>query len=128
MNKNLIILRGLPGSGKSSFAKVIDGVICSADDYFIRNGEYIWSANLIGDAHAWCQRKCQRYMNIGVSKIVIDNTSTTEKELKPYMDLAKKHGYKVFSVIVENRHGGINTHNVPQDTLNRMKNRFEISL
>jgi hypothetical protein len=42
--------------------------------------------------------------------------------------LAKDYGYTVFSLIVENRHGGRNIHGVPDDKLEIMKNRFEIKL
>jgi hypothetical protein len=48
--------------------------------------------------------------------------------MKPYYEMAETYGYKVFSIIVENRHGGINQHNVPEEVLNSMKNRFEIQL
>jgi hypothetical protein len=48
--------------------------------------------------------------------------------MKDYYDLADKYGYKVVSLIVENRHGGKNVHGVPEDKLEIMKNRFEIKL
>jgi len=48
--------------------------------------------------------------------------------MKPYFDLAEKHGYRVYSLIVENRHGGVNEHGVPEDKLEIMKNRFEVKL
>jgi hypothetical protein len=48
--------------------------------------------------------------------------------MKPYFDLAEKHGYRVYSLIVENRHGGVNEHGVPEDKLKIMKNRFEVKL
>jgi hypothetical protein len=48
--------------------------------------------------------------------------------MQPYFDLAEKYGYRVHTMIVENRHGGINEHGVPEDKLEQMKNRFEISL
>ena len=59
-----------------------------------------------------------------VEKIVVNNTFTSERELQPYLDLARQFGYKVFSVVVENRHGGTNTHNVPEATLEKMRNRL----
>jgi hypothetical protein len=34
----------------------------------------------------------------------------------------------VFSIIVENRHGGVNQHGVPDEKLQKMKDRFEVSL
>ena len=61
-------------------------------------------------------------------EIVVSNTSTTEKEMQPYIDLAKKYDYKVTSLIVENRHGGKSIHSVPEETIEKMKQRFEIKL
>ena len=60
--------------------------------------------------------------------IVVSNTFTTEKELQPYLELAMKYDYKVVSLIVENRHGSQSIHNVPEETLVKMKNRFSIKL
>lgn len=54
--------------------------------------------------------------------------TTQEWEMKPYMDMAKNWGYMVFTIIVENRHGGVNQHGVPEEKLEEMKNRFEIKL
>jgi hypothetical protein len=48
--------------------------------------------------------------------------------MEEYYKLAERYGYKVFSIIVENRHDGVNQHGVPDDKLQQMKNRFEIKL
>ena len=130
MQKTLIIVRGVPGSGKSSFAEYLvdNQYICTADDYHMKNGVYDWRPENQGAAHLSCQTKCENLMKISHPKIVVANTSTTAKELQPYYNLAKKYGYKVFSVIVENRHNGVNIHNVPEVTLTNMKNRFDIKL
>lgn len=129
MENVLIILRGLPGAGKNSFAELLGTkAICCADDYVTRNGVYNWKPTTVGASHDWCQRKCRRFMKACTERIVIANTSTTEKEMKPYLDLAKEFGYRVFSVVVENRHGGINVHNVPEETLEKMRNRFDIKI
>jgi hypothetical protein len=61
-------------------------------------------------------------------RVVVSNTFTQEWEMKPYFDLAEKHGYRVYSLIVENRHGGVNEHGVPEDKLEIMKKRFETKL
>jgi hypothetical protein len=61
-------------------------------------------------------------------KIVVSNTFTQEWEMDAYYTLAEVWGYTVFSLIVENRHGGKNTHGVPDDKLEIMKNRFEVKL
>jgi hypothetical protein len=60
--------------------------------------------------------------------IVVSNTFTQEWEMQSYIDMAKDWDYKVFSIIVENRHGGVNAHGVPEDKLQSMRDRFEIKL
>jgi hypothetical protein len=67
-------------------------------------------------------------MQNDVMKIVVSNTFTQEWEMKPYYQMAERYGYRVHSVIVENRHGGVNEHNVPEEKLLQMKNRFEVKL
>lgn len=129
MENILILVRGVPGCGKSTFAKLLGRAICTADDFHMtREGKYNWIAARQGAAHTWCQRKCERFMKRRIDRVIVANTSTTERELKPYYDLAKSYGYKVFSVIVENRHNGINEHNVPAETLDKMTERFSIRL
>jgi hypothetical protein len=59
---------------------------------------------------------------------VVSNTFTQEWEMDPYYKLAEQYGYRVYSLVVENRHMGVNQHGVPTDKLEQMKNRFEIKL
>jgi hypothetical protein len=42
--------------------------------------------------------------------------------------LAEKYGYRVYSLIVENRHGGVNEHGVPEEKLEQMKERFNVKI
>ena len=129
MEKILYCVRGIPGSGKSTFAKTLGGQHYEADMFFINeNGEYNFDFTKIKDAHQWCQGMVKTDMILEYPKIVVSNTSTQEWEMEPYFNLAKEFGYSVFSVIVENVHGGINEHNVPEDKIEQMKNRFNIKL
>ena len=133
MEKVLYIVRGIPGSGKSTFAKSLGGVHFEADMFFMKDGEYKFDMTKIKDAHKWCQDSVNTAMILnntaGLNQtIVVSNTFTQEWEMKPYFEMAELHGYKVFSIIVENRHGGVNEHNVPEEVLTNMKNRFEIVL
>jgi len=129
MERALVILRGLPGSGKSSFAKLFfPAPICCADDYFMKNGKYEWKAEEIGKAHLWCQARCRSLMETSAEKIIVANTSVAARDLRPYTDLAEKYGYRVYSVIVENRISTKNIHNVPEETIEKMRNRFDIKL
>jgi predicted kinase len=131
--KTLILLRGVPGSGKSTLAKSLGGVHIEADQYFMENGEYKFDATKIKHAHNYCQSQTLAWMGsdgqqVNVDRIVVSNTFTQEWEMQPYFDMAAKHGYRVVSLIVENRHGGVNEHGVPDEVLEKMKNRFEIKL
>lgn len=133
MEKVLYIVRGIPGSGKSTFAKSLGATHFEADMFFMKYGEYKFDMTKIKDAHKWCQDSVNTAMILnntaGLNQtIVVSNTFTQEWEMKPYYEMAELHGYKVFSIIVENRHGGVNEHNVPEEVLTNMKNRFEIVL
>jgi hypothetical protein len=48
--------------------------------------------------------------------------------MEAYYKLAENYGYRVHSLIVENRHNGVNEHGVPADKLEQMKNRFQVKL
>jgi len=131
--KELFLLRGLPGSGKSTLAKSLDGIHIEADQFFMIDGEYRFDASKLKDAHNYCFTRTKSYMYIHSSKdtaerIIVSNTFTQEWEMKPYFELAEKNGYRVYSLIVENRHDGVNQHGVPADKLEQMKNRFNIKL
>lgn len=131
--KKLTLLRGLPGSGKSTYAKLTSHALTGfieADMYFVDdNGNYNFDATKLHQAHKWCKETVEKWMGPhGLDDIIVSNTFTQEWEMKPYFELAEKYGYVVFSLIVENRHGGVNVHGVPDEKLEQMKNRFDIKL
>ena len=132
----LILLRGLPGSGKTTLAKIIlqlrstdEPEILSADDFFEdKDGDYNFDSTKIKEAHNYCQFRCSERMRQQKSKIVVANTFTQEWEMDEYFKMAERYNYRVHTVIVENRHGNENVHGVPEDKLQQMKNRFQIKL
>lgn len=128
MKKHLFLLRGLPGAGKSTLSQSIGGKNFEADSYFMRNGKYEFDASKLGIAHKICQDSCKAAMEANEPTITISNTLTTERELNDYYKLANEFGYTIFSLIVENRHNGINVHNVPEEALERMEGRFVTKL
>ena len=137
MSGVLFLIRGIPGSGKTSFATHIwnEYAVCEADKFFYdKEGNYNFDPTKLKEAHAWCKNEVETRMidhqNNGqyYPEIAVSNTFTQEWEMKDYYDLAEKYGYKIVSLIVENRHGGKNVHGVPDEKLEIMKNRFSIKL
>jgi len=131
--KNLILLRGLPGAGKSTVAKLIgaDGAGYAhyeADMFFMKDGEYKFEPTQIKMAHNWCQIQTEKAMANDTHIVIVSNTFTQEWEMERYLELAKYYGYQVTSLVVENRHNGTNVHGVPQDKLEIMKERFQVKL
>ena len=134
--KTIIIIRGIPGSGKTTFANEIakPWQIFEADQFFMKKGKYEFDGSKLKDAHNWCKKRVHYWMHPSIfgsiffRKIVVSNTFTQDWEMRYYQIIAKKYGYKVHTIIVENRHGGINTHGVPDDKLEIMSKRFSIKL
>lgn len=129
---NLYLVRGLPGSGKSTLAKTLcdatGGEAFAADDYFdlYHDGEFIPSK--IKSAHIWCQEQAEVSMRVGVGNVFIHNTFTQEWEMESYKKMAHRYGYIIHQMIVENHHDSKSVHNVPQETLDKMRARFTINL
>ena len=128
---------GLPGSGKSTFAKTMwsEFVICEADQYFVgEDGVYRFDVSKLKDAHKWCRDKVETFMKDNqvnsqfYREIVVSNTFTQDWEMEQYFKMAETYNYRVHTVIVENRHGSENVHNVPENKLQQMKERFQIKL
>lgn len=138
MDKGILFLvRGLPGSGKSSFATHIwnEYAVCEADKFFYdEEGNYDFDPTKLKEAHAWCKNEVEiRMKDHQVNpqfypEIAVSNTFTQEWEMDDYFKLAEKYGYMVVSLIVENRHGGKNVHGVPEDKLQIMRDRFQVKL
>jgi predicted kinase len=130
----LYLIRGVSGAGKSTFANSLleAGIVqrvFEADMYFYINatGEYQFNTFGLRAAHAWCYLNTENLLNDRFS-VAVANTSTTEKEVKKYEELAKAYNANFVSIIVENRHNGVNIHNVPEEKIQQMKDRFHVKL
>ena len=130
--KTLVIVRGIPGSGKSTFAKKLVTNLQSqghnvkhfeADDYWINEqGEYKFNPELLGVAHARCYNNVFTALSEDNSFVIVANTFVRQKELNPYLNEAALHGYKVTVYRMVNDFGSI--HNVPELTITAMKHNF----
>lgn len=141
----LVIVRGIPGSGKTFTAKQIagtEGLIFSTDNFFIKDGKYEFKPNLIGKAHEWNYDCAEQAMKEKRPLVIIDNTNTTAWEMKKYVLAGRKYGYEVtiqeptsswWQEFQESRKdpkwadffAKKNTHGVPKDTIVKMINRWE---
>lgn len=138
MMQKMIIMRGLPGSGKSTKAKELlktlgeDAIICSADNYFIntKTGEYEWDASKLNLAHKHCYTTADQALKNGVD-VIIDNTNIRIRDVKRYISLANE-----YSVMVDIEESGTywakdidecfnnGTHNVPKEVIEHMSIQF----
>lgn len=124
----LVLVRGASGAGKSTFADLLSDDVESADKYLMEDGVYKWAAHKLNWAHTCCEEAVKRKMIDRVDRIVVANTFTKARELKAYQALAKEFNYRIFTVIVENRHGSKNVHDVPEEMVEKQKARFNIEL
>lgn len=130
--RNVYLIRGLPGSGKTTLAHELlesdptglNSVHCEADAYFhTPEGEYKFDASKLGEAHTQCWMKYLNALQKGVPLVIVSNTFTTNNEMNKYVDMAEHYLYALTVIHMENNHGSI--HNVPPDTIDRMARRWE---
>jgi NEDD4-binding protein 2 len=95
--KELILMRGVSSSGKSTVAKSLvgGGKIFSTDDFFMQGNRYVFDPKNIGTNHKLNQSRTEEAMKQGISPIIIDNTNTESWEMKPYVLLADNYGYSI---------------------------------
>ena len=131
MNNNneitLYAIRGLPGSGKTTLAKLFDLKFYEADQYFENFNNNKFDHSLIKKAHKYCFDNVKEELQKGNS-VIVSNTMTSEKEVLEYHNLANKLNVKFVSMVLENRHNGISVHDVPQSSIEQMQKRFNIKL
>jgi predicted kinase len=135
MEKNVIILRGVSGSGKTTFASMLarhnsGAVVVTADDYFTdSDGVYNFDASKLGAAHSQCYNRFNDALyNPAVNTVIVANTNTSPRDFKNYVDAAESYGATVTYVVLENRHGNTDVHSVPDAVKERQCNNLKNSL
>ena len=128
--QHFYFVRGLPGSGKSTFARECLNafVVCEADMWFEQfNGGKFDPARL-KEAHAWCLEQAKQGLILG-HNVAVANTFTRRWEMQPYYDMVaeltqdSEFSIKVFEIIMNGNFKSV--HNVPAEKIQQMRERFE---
>lgn len=131
--KLVIINRGVPGGGKSTFSAIMKklaeklGLTCSVhctDDLFMEDGEYKFDFRKLGFNHKKNFQNFKAALDAESNIAICDNTNTKPKDYKKYALTASETGYKVLEVIflpdTEENHNKRNTHGVPAEVIANM--------
>lgn len=132
----VVLLSGIPGSGKSTYVSKLKEryskvFVVSADHYFTVNGEYKFDVSKLGEAHGDCLKRFAK-MLLTLEKeevvVVVDNTNTTQLELAPYVAFAAACGAETelrFFKCSPNVAVERNIHGVPFAACQAMAKRME---
>jgi predicted kinase len=132
MMKKVIIMRGCPGSGKTTFLKKIhpSAFICSAVNYHTDSkGNYKFFPKGVSAAHAYSQNAFLAALQNSQELIAVDNTNVKLWEFDWYLETAEAYGYvvEIFRMKVEDANVAAkrNIHGVPVEKVLRMHESME---
>jgi predicted kinase len=129
--RTLYVVRGHPGSGKSSVGILLaPGACYAADDWFDleaqKNGKTyaeIWNPDLLDLAHRWCRDRVEQAMICGMPRIAVTNVFRKRAEIAIFRAIAAERGYTVVVVRCENDFE--NVHGVPSKRVASIKSTME---
>jgi len=130
--KTCYIMRGLPGSGKSTIARKIasglHGRIHSTDDLRMVEGEYIFDPKDTECLHRLNYDNFRDSIDLGIDPVICDNTNIRHWEFERYINYAEEMGYQV-AIITVDAYPAVcctrNTHGVPAEIIYRMAKNWE---
>lgn len=126
---DLVIIRGLPGAGKTTFAKSLqkpETEHFEADMFFEKGGKYRFDRRWLGAAHDWCYGNVMDNLHKG-RDVIVANTFSTRREIERYVNGVKKTGKNINVYVVKcvGNDQMKSVHNVPDHAIARMADRWE---
>lgn len=120
----LTIIRGLPGSGKSTYARnnFPDTMLLEADMLAMNDGKYCFDREKLGQRHELVQFIAKVILKTGAD-LVVTGTMTRCSEVDPFIDIAKVTGSRYQILVCRGDFGSI--HSVPESVLRAMRERWE---
>ena len=99
------------------------------DDYFTdEKGNYVFSHLDNHLAYAACQKNVDDALKSGKQHVFVANTFTMEWEMEPYFKLAGELECRIFVLTVENRNWSKNIHDIPEEQIQKMREKFAVKL
>lgn len=129
--RKVFIMRGLPGSGKTTWlARTWPHItVCSADFYCMQGGVYRWDPLHAAENHNKCLRRFLTFLTDAAGpELAVDNTNVRAWELAPYYRLAEAFGCDV-QIVWCHAHPVLcaqrNVHGLPPSKVQDMAVSFE---
>lgn len=118
----LYLIRGLPGTGKSTYAKTLNIPVFEADDWFTdADGIYRFVPTELAAAHKNCLMRVIDSLR-AQQDCAVANTFTAQWEAQPYINYCRNYNHMLVVVTMTIEYGSI--HNIHPETMNRMRERF----
>ena len=137
-----IVMRGLPGSGKSSVSKDVQHRYQQQNTHVVRvstdeiletcEGSYLWAGWKMPLYHGIALHILESAFYKKVPVVILDNTNTMHSEYSKYVLAAQVHNYNTRTFTIGEQDDAAielavtrNSHNVPREAIERMAKRFQ---
>lgn len=129
----LTLIRGLPGSGKTTLATTLvsmnwrlnrqKSVHLECDMYLTIDGKYVFDVKRRTEGHTWLKNTAEVFLNNGYH-VIVAGTFTRKWEIMPYKRMVD--ALKCEFEVLECNGKYENTHGVPEEVMEAMRERWEI--